>query len=88
MGWPSFSIPRLMASVLLLLCFVAGYVMAEWWSGGRDTRRLARICDRIDYINGLQQEFGGDVSEEMREQLKAAIEECRTALRNLAEESD
>jgi hypothetical protein len=41
---------------------------------------------RVDYINGLHKEFGGDAAEEVREQLKAAVEECRAALRNRAEE--
>jgi len=68
--------------VLLLPCVVSGYLLAEWWSGGRDTTRLAKICGRVDYMSGLQQEFGGDAAEEMREQLTALVEECRTALRN------
>jgi hypothetical protein len=85
---PVFSVSRPVAGVLLLLCVVAGYLFAEWWWGGRDASRLAKICDRVDYINGLQQEFGGDASEEVREQLKAAVEECRAALRNRAGESD
>jgi hypothetical protein len=84
----AFSVSRAVAGALLLLCAVAGYLFAEWWLGGRDTTRLAKICDRVDYINGLQQEFGGDVCEEMREQLKAAVEECRAAFRNRAGESD
>jgi hypothetical protein len=79
MPLPSLSISRLLAGGLLL-CLIAGYLFGEWWWGGRDTTRLAKICDRINYMNGLQQEFGGDVSEVMREQLKAAVEECRTAL--------
>ena len=88
MTLPSFSISRLVAGVLLLLCVVAGYLLAEWWSGGRDTTRLAKICGRFDYISGFQQEFGGDAAEEMREQLTALVEECRTALRNCAQETD
>jgi len=88
MALPSLSVSRLVAALLLVLCIVAGYLVAGWWSGGRDTTRLAKICGRVDYISGLQQEFGGDTAEEVREQLKALVEECQSALRNRAEESD
>jgi hypothetical protein len=81
MALPSFSISRLDAALLLVLCVVAGYLAAGWWSGSRDTTPLARICGRVDYINGLQREFGGDIAEEVREQLKALVEECQSALR-------
>jgi hypothetical protein len=87
MALPTLSVSRLGAAALLLLCVVAGYLFAEWWWNGRDPR-LAKICGRVDYISGLQKEFGGDVGEEVREQLKAAVEECRTALRDRADETD
>jgi hypothetical protein len=78
---PTLSVPRLVAVVLLLLCFLAGYAFAQWWWESRDPR-LATICARIDYINGLQQEFGQDIAEEVREQLEAGVEDCRAALRD------
>ena len=81
-------ISRIDAAPLLLLCVVAGYLAAGWWSGSRDTTPLARICGRVDYISGLQQEFGGDIGEEMREQLKVLVEECKFALRTRTEKSD
>jgi hypothetical protein len=85
---PSLRVSRLVAALLLVLCVVAGYLVAGWWSGSRDTTPLARICGRVDYINGLQQEFGGDAADEVREQLKALVEECRTAPHRRAEETD
>jgi hypothetical protein len=88
MALPSLSVSRFVAALLLGLCFVAGCLTAGWWWGTRDTTPLARICGRVDYINGLQQEFGGDAAEEVREQLKALVEECQSALRNRAEGSD
>jgi hypothetical protein len=60
-------ISRIDAAPLLLLCVVAGYLAAGWWAGSRDTTPLARICGRVDYISGLQQELGGDIGEEVRE---------------------
>jgi hypothetical protein len=37
---------------------------------------------------GLPPCYAEEVNEEVREQLKAAVEECQSALRNRAEESD
>ena len=56
----------------------------------RDTTPLARICSRVDYVNGLQEELEGQqaASEEVREEFKALVEECRAALSNRAEETD
>jgi hypothetical protein len=34
--------------VLLGACFVAGYLVAGWWSRTRDTPPLAQICARVD----------------------------------------
>jgi hypothetical protein len=85
MPLPPPSISRLVAGALLLVCVAAGYLFAEWWFGGRDTTQLAKICGRVEYINGLQQRFGADIAEEVREQLSAAVEECRSALRDRAE---
>jgi HAMP domain-containing protein len=86
----SWRVSRLTAGILLVLCFAAGYLFAAWLSGARDTTPLARICSRIDYVNGLQEELEGQqaASEEVREQFKALVEEWRTALSSRAEEND
>jgi hypothetical protein len=51
MAPPSLSVSRLVAVLLLVFCVGAGYLVAGWWSGSRDTTPLARICGRVDYIN-------------------------------------
>jgi hypothetical protein len=78
----SLRVSRLTADILLVLCFAAGYLFAAWLSGARDTTPLARICSRVDYVNGLQEQLEGQraASEEVREQFKALVEECRAAL--------
>jgi len=81
----------LIQTVLLGACFVAGYLIAEWWSGTRDaTTSLAKICARIDYVNGLQEELQGHpgATQEVHDEFKALVEQCRTALRSRAEEND
>jgi hypothetical protein len=80
----------LLQAFLLGLCFVAGYLIAGWRSGSRDTTPLAQICARVDYVNGLQQAIEGQQapSEEVRDEFKALLEKCRKALRNRAEEND
>lgn len=81
---------RLGALVALAFCFVAGYFVAGWWSSARDTS-LAQICARVDYVNGLQENLKGGqdaASDEVGGKLKALVEQCRTALRNRAEEND
>jgi len=45
------------AGLLLVLCFAAGYLFAAWLSGARDTTPLARICSRVDNVNGLQERW-------------------------------
>jgi hypothetical protein len=81
------TVPRLVAVVALIFCFVAGYFVADLWSR-RDTSPLAKICARVDYVNGLQDNFKGMASEEVQAELKALAEQCRTALRDRAEEND
>ena len=51
---------------------------------------LAQICARVDYVNGLQENLKGQdpASEEVSVGLKALVEQCRTALRDRAEEND
>jgi len=83
-------VSRLVALVALALCFVAGYFLAGLWSNARDTSPLAQICARIDYVNGLQENLNGQAaaSEEVRAEVRALVEQCRTALRDRAEEND
>jgi len=84
------TVSRLVAFVALAFCFVAGYVLAGLWSSARDTSPLAQICARVDYVNGLQENLKGQeaASEDVRAELKALVEQCRTALRNRADEND
>ena len=84
------TVSRLVAFVALAFCFVAGYLLAGLWWGARDTSPLAQICARVDYVNGLQENLKGQeaASEEVRAEFKALVEECRTALRNRADEND
>ena len=84
------TVSRLVAVVALALCFVAGYFLAGLWSNARDTSPLAQICARIDYVNGLQENLKGQeaASEEVRGEFKALVEQCRTTLRNRADEND
>ena len=82
---------RLSAFLALAFCFVAGYLLAGLWSSARDTSPLAQICARVDYVNGLQENLKGGqdaASDEVGAELKALVEQCRTALRNRAEEND
>jgi hypothetical protein len=81
---------RVGAFLALALCFVAGYFLAGLWSSTRDTSPLAQICARIDYVNGLQENLKGQdaASEEVRAEFKTLVEQCRTALRDRAEEND
>jgi hypothetical protein len=57
--------------------------MADWWSGSRDTTALARLCARVDYVNGLQEELQGQLaaSEEVQNEFRMMVEQCRAALR-------
>jgi hypothetical protein len=75
---------------LLALCFVAGYLLAGWRTGSRDTTPLAQICARVDYVNSLQEGLDGQqaASEELRDEFKALVEQCRAALRDRTEETD
>ena len=77
-------------AVLLGVCVVAGYLIAERWWATRDSTALAQICARIDYVNGLQEELQGQLgsTQEVRDEFMALVEQCRTALRSRAEEND
>ena len=85
------TVSRIVTFVALAFCFVAGYFLAVWWSSARDTNLLAQICARVDYVNGLQENLKGGqdaASDEVGGELKALVEQCRTALRDRAEEKD
>jgi hypothetical protein len=85
------TVSRLVVFVALAFFFVAGYVVAGLWSNARDTSPLAQICARVDYVNGLQENLKGGqdaASDEVGGELKALVEQCRTALRNRADEND
>jgi len=83
-------VSRLGALVALAVCFLAaGYFLGSWWHA-RDTGRLAQICARVDYVNSLQENLKGPdaASEQVGSELKALVEQCRTALSDSAEEND
>jgi hypothetical protein len=84
------TVSRLAAVVALAFCFVAGYFLASWWwSSERDSSPLAQICARVDYVNGLQENLHGQLAgDEVGAELKALVEQCRTALRDRADEND
>jgi hypothetical protein len=81
---------RVGAFVALAFCFVAGYFLAGLWSSARHTSPLAQICARVDYVNSLQENLKGQdaASDEVRAEFRALVEQCRTALRDRAEEND
>ena len=82
--------PRASALVALAVCFVAGYLLAGWWSEGRDKSPLEQISGRIDYVNSLQENLEGQqaASEEVRSEFKALVEQCRIVLQSRTEETD
>jgi len=82
------TVSRLVALVALAFCFVAGYLLAGLWSSARDTSPLAQICARVDYVDGLQETLKDSASVEVQTEIKALVEQCRTALRDRAEEKD
>ncbi len=83
------TVTRLTAVVALIFCFVAEYFLAGLWSSARDTSPLAQICARVDYVNSLQENLHGQLAgDEVGAELKALVEQCRTALRNRADEND
>ena len=82
------TVSRLVALVALMFCFVAGYLLAGLWSSARDTSPLAQICARVDYVDGLQETLKDSASVEVKTEIKALVEQCRTALRNRADEND
>jgi hypothetical protein len=82
------TVSRLVALVALAFCFVAGYLLAGLWSSARDTSPLAQICARVDYVDGLQETLKDSASVEVQTEIKALVEQCRTALRDRADEND
>ena len=73
--------------LLLGLFFAAGYFTAAWWALARDATPLERICARVDYLAGLQQEIDAEALRgESRDEIKLLVEECRNALAGRSEE--
>jgi hypothetical protein len=62
----------------------------SWPADDRVHAPLARMCARVDYVNGLQQELEGQraTSQEVREEFAALVEVCREALKNRTDEND
>ena len=67
----------LAAGLACVICFVAGYLLAGWWSDAHGTTPLEQICD---HVNSLEEEFPEQQDEEVRHQFKALVEQCRSAL--------
>src|SRR6202048_5223404 len=84
------TVTRSTAIVALAVCFVAGYLLAGWWSEGRDKSPLEQICARIDYVNSLQENLEGQqaASEEVQAEFKALVQQCRIALQRHTEATD
>jgi hypothetical protein len=94
-------VSRLVAGLLIALSVVAGYVFASLVLGPSNSTSLARICARIDYVDELQEALEGkqqtsiekprsavSTSEEVRNEFRMLVAECRAALRERAKESD
>ena len=76
---------RCRAYILLCCRILLGRLVVEC----RDTSPLAQICARVDYVNSLQENLHGQLAgDEVGAELKALVEQCRTALRNRADEND
>jgi hypothetical protein len=78
----------LFQAFLLALCVVAGYLMALWWSDiGNTAAQLAQICAQVEYIDSLQQGLKEQQapSKLVRDEFRALVEQCRTALRRRGE---
>jgi hypothetical protein len=66
----------------LALCFLSGFFLAAWfWTGTRDTPTVARLCARVDYIKGLQENSKGEeaASQDVQAEVKALAEQCRNS---------
>jgi hypothetical protein len=81
---PGLLLRTLFQALPLALCFVAGYLTADWRSDARDEAPLARICAQVDYVNSLQK----IENKEVRYEFQMLLDQCGAALRDLAEESD
>ena len=86
----SLTVRRASALVALAVCFVAGYLLAGWWSGTRNSGPLEQICARVDYVNSLQENLEGQqaASEEVQAEFKALVQQCRIALQRHTEATD
>jgi hypothetical protein len=66
----------------LALCFIIGFFLAGWLcTSTRQTSPLANICARVDYANSFEENLKGQASDELRDELRALAEQCRSALR-------
>ena len=70
----------LVTGLACLISFVSGYLLAGWWSDANDTTPLEQICGRVDHVNSLEEVFSEQRDEEVRHQLEALVEQCRSAL--------
>jgi hypothetical protein len=82
------TVSRSTAIVALAVCFAAGYLFADWSSESRKQSPLEQICARVDYMNSLQENLEGQeaASEEVRDEFKALVEQCRAALEDRTKE--
>ena len=81
---------RLGLFIALVVCVAAGYLLAGFLSSNRDKAALAQICARVDYVNSLHENLKGQdaAGDDLGGELKRLVEQCRTALRDRAEEAD
>lgn len=66
----------------LALCFIFGFFLAGiLWTSTRDLATLARVCARVEQVNGLQENVKEHeaANEQVRTELKALVEECRNS---------
>jgi hypothetical protein len=64
----------------LALAFILGFFLAGiLWTSTRDPAVLARLCARVEYVNGLQESLKHyePANEPLRTEFRALVEECR-----------
>jgi hypothetical protein len=73
-------VPVLAAVGALALCFILGFFVAGiLWTSTRDPAAMARLCARVEYVNGLQENLKEyePANEHVRNEFRASVEECR-----------
>ena len=78
----------LFQTILLALCVLAGFLIAFWWLDmGNTAGQIRQICAQVEYIDSLQQDFKEQQppNKQVRDEFRALVEQCRTALRRLGE---